>query len=150
MKTLNRALQKNKKAYFDYFVLETLECGIQLQSYEIKSIIEGNFNIKGSFSKIVKNEVYIFDMHVKHYKNIHKTELLEQYRPRKLLLHKKQTNKFKETMKKSQGLTLIPLEVYLNEAGICKILLGLCKGKKLYDKRATEKAKDILRDSQGS
>jgi SsrA-binding protein len=143
-----KTLQKNKKAYFDYFIEESLECGIELLSYEIKSIIEGHFNLKGSFAKIIKNEVYIFDMHVKHYKNLHRTELLEEYRPRKLLLHKKQINKFKETLKKSQGFTLVPLEVYTNNTGKCKVLLGLCKGKKLYDKRATEKEKDTLRDSR--
>jgi SsrA-binding protein len=145
---MKKLLQKNKKAYFDYTIEESLECGIELLSYEIKSIIEGRFNLKGCFAKIIKNEVHIFDMHVAHYKNLHRTELLEEYRPRKLLLHKKQINKYKETLKKSQGFTLIPLEVYTNDKGKCKVLLGLCKGKKLFDKRATEKAKDILRDSQ--
>lgn len=144
----NVLIQENKKARFDYSVEESIECGIELVSYEIKSISAGNLNLKTSFAKIVKNEVFIFDMHVKRLESAVQYLKIEEYRPRKLLLHKKQIQKLKETIQKNQGYTLVPLSIYFNDSGKCKVQLGLCKGKKLHDKRASLKEKDLKRESQ--
>lgn len=141
-------LQKNSKAFFDYTILDEYECGIVLQGYEIKTISDGLFNLKGSFAKIVKDEVFVFDMHVSVMTSVHKSEVLDVLRPRKLLLHKSQINKLKDFLKKTPGSTLVPLSVYKNENGKCKVLLGMCTGKKLYDKREALKERDLKRESQ--
>lgn len=136
---------KNKKAFFDYSILEELEAGIALSGTEIKSIRKGSVDLKDSFITIKQNEAYIINMYIAKYEegNIFNHE---ERRTRKLLLHKKEIYKIKEKVK-IEGLTLIPLKMYFKKNKV-KILLGVCKGKKLYDKRATLKEKDLKREAK--
>lgn len=132
----------NRKAKYDYEILSTIECGIVLTGTEIKSIRNGNANLKDSYAVIKGNEVFILGMHISEYKegNIFNHD---EKRTRKLLLHKKEIIKLKEKIDK-EGFTIIPLKLYFVK-GKVKILLGLAKGKKNYDKREAIKKKDIER-----
>lgn len=133
----------NRKAYHDYFVLETIEAGIVLTGTEIKSIRENGANIKDSYAILKNNEVFLLNMHISHYEqggvfNHNET------RTRKLLLNKKEILKLKEKVTLN-GNTLVPLKLYFKN-GILKVSLGVCKGKKNYDKRETIKERDIKRE----
>lgn len=132
----------NRKARFNYFIIEEIECGIELFGSEVKSIRNGNCNIKDSYGVIRNNEVYLINMFIKNYKEASIFNK-EETRKRKLLLHKKEIIKLKEKIEK-EGYTLIPLKVYFNKNKF-KVLLGLCKGKKTYDKREVLKEKEIKR-----
>lgn len=130
----------NRKARFSYFVEEEIECGIELFGTEVKSIREGSCNIKDSYAYIRNNEVFVINMFIKKYKegNIFNRDELRQ---RKLLLHKKEILKLKQKIER-EGYTLIPLKVYFKKNKV-KVLLGVCKGKKNFDKREALKDKDI-------
>lgn len=132
----------NRKARFNYFIIEEIECGIELFGSEVKSIRNGNCNIKDSYGVIRNNEVYLINMFIKNYKEASIFNK-EETRKRKLLLHKKEIIKLKENIEK-EGYTLVPLKVYFNKNKV-KVLLGLCKGKKTYDKREVLKEKEIKR-----
>ena len=130
----------NRKAKFDYEIIETYECGIVLTGTEIKSIRMGSANLKDSYGVIRKNEVYLLNMHISKYKegNLFNHE---ETRTRKLLLHKEEIKKLLSKIEK-EGFTLVPLKLYFKKNKV-KILLGLGKGKKNYDKRETIKIRDI-------
>ena len=132
----------NRKARHDYFIEEEYECGIALTGTEIKSIRDGKANIKDSYAIIRKNELYLLNMLISHYKegNIFNHN---ETRTRKLLMHKKEILKLNDKVT-LQGYTLIPLKVYFKN-NKAKILLSLCKGKKDYDKRESIKERDIKR-----
>ena len=132
----------NRKARFNYFIIEEIECGIELFGSEVKSIRNGNCNIKDSYGVIRNNEVYLINMFIKNYKEASIFNK-EETRKRKLLLHKKEIIKLKEKIEK-EGYTLVPLKVYFNKNKV-KVLLGLCKGKKTYDRREALKEKEIKR-----
>lgn len=132
----------NRKARFNYFILEEIESGIELFGSEVKSIRNGNCNIKDSYGVIRNNEVYLINMFIKNYKEASIFNK-EETRKRKLLLHKKEIIKLKEKIEK-EGYTLIPLKVYFNKNKV-KVLLGVCKGKKNFDKREVLKEKEIKR-----
>ena len=136
---------KNKKAYFDYFIESELEAGIALSGTEIKSIRKGSVDLKDSFVVIKNNEASIINMYVAKYEegNIFNHD---ERRTRKLLLHKKEIKKLKEEIS-INGKTIIPLKLYITR-GKVKILIGVCKGKKLYDKRETIKKRDIERENR--
>ena len=133
----------NRVARHDYFILEEIECGIVLKGTEIKSIREGKANIKDSYAIVKNGEVFLLNMFISPYEqgNIFNHQ---ETRTRKLLLHKTEIRKLDQSIK-LEGNTLIPLKVYFVK-GRAKILLGLCKGKKNYDKRETIKERDIKRD----
>ena len=133
----------NKKAYFDYEILETYETGIALTGTEIKSIREGNVNLKDSYGVIRNNEIYLLNMHISEYKegNIFNHE---EKRTRKLLLHKKEILKIKDKVA-LEGITLVPLKLYFKKNKV-KIILGIAKGKKIYDKRESIKKRDTERE----
>ena len=135
----------NRKANFDYEIIETMECGIVLTGTEIKSIRDGRANLKDSYGIIKDNEVYILNMHISKYEQGNRFNH-EETRTRKLLLHKKEILKLSNSLE-LDGYTLIPLKLYFKR-GKAKILLGLAKGKKNYDKRQSIKEKDILRQTQ--
>ncbi|MEG0292104.1 MAG: SsrA-binding protein SmpB [Anaerovoracaceae bacterium] len=141
-----KLISNNKKARHDYFVEETYETGIVLTGTEIKSIRQGKANIKESYAKVEDGEVFVYGMNISPYDhgNIFNVDPL---RPRKLLLHKKEISKLigATTIK---GLTLIPIQLYINAEGYAKILLGVCKGKKLYDKRQDIAKRDSERRMQ--
>ena len=133
----------NRKARFNYDVVDTIECGIVLKGTEIKSIRAGKANIKDSYGIIKNNEAYILNMHISPYENGGVFNH-EETRTRKLLLHKNEILKLKNKLE-LEGFTLIPLKVYFVN-GKAKIDLGLCKGKKLYDKREDVKKREIERE----
>ena len=134
---------RNKKATFDYFVLSTYEAGIVLYGTEIKSIRQGNVNLKDSYCEFKDGELFVRGMHISPYEkgNIFNRDPL---RLKKLLLHKREImTLFGKT--KQDGLTLIPLSLYFSGAKL-KVELGLCRGKKLYDKRDDAAKRDMQRD----
>lgn len=139
-----RIVANNKKARHDYFIDEVYEVGIVLTGTEIKSIRAGRVSIKESFCKIDrKGELYIHGMHISPYEQGNRFNV-EPLRSRKLLMHKREISKLIGKLKVT-GLTLVPLHVYLNEDGRCKLEVGLARGKKLYDKRDTIAKKDADR-----
>lgn len=133
----------NRKAKHDYFIDEALECGIVLKGTEIKSIRKGSANLKDCYARIKDGEVFLVNMYIAPYEegNLFNHE---ETRSRKLLLHKKQIKKLSVKVEQ-EGYTLIPLKVYFVR-GRAKIELGVCRGKKNYDKRETIKERDINRD----
>ena len=133
----------NRKARFNYEIIDTIECGIVLKGTEIKSIRDGKANIKDSYGIIRNNEVYILNMHISPYENGGVFNHQET-RTRKLLLHKKEILKLKNKLE-LEGFTLIPLKLYFVHDK-AKIELGLCRGKKLYDKRESVKKRDVERE----
>ncbi len=137
----------NRKARYDYEIEDTYEAGIVLTGTEIKSIREGKANIKDSYAIIRNNEIYLLNTHISHYKegNIFNHE---ETRTRKLLLHKKEILKLRDKLE-IEGYTLVPLKIYFvkNRA---KVLIGLAKGKKNYNKKETIKERDIKREMEKS
>mgnify|MGYP000627032430 CR=1 FL=1 len=138
-------IANNKKAYRNYFILETYEAGISLAGTEVKSMRMGKCSIKESFIRIENGEVFVYGMHISPYEkgNIFNKDPL---RVRKLLLHRQEINKLLGKMKE-KGMTLVPLKVYL-KGSLVKVEIGLAKGKKLYDKRADIAKKDQAREAQ--
>lgn len=136
---------KNKKAYFDYEILEELEAGIALLGTEIKSIRKGSVDLKDTFVNIKNNEAYLLNMYIAKYEegNIFNHD---ERRTRKLLLHKKEILKLKEKIK-VDGLTIVPLKLYFKK-NIVKIKIGIAKGKKAYDKREAIKERDLKRENR--
>ena len=136
---------QNKKARHDYFVLETYEAGIELFGTEVKSIRKGRVNLKDSWCSIDGGEIFVNGMHISPYEqgNIFNRDPM---RVKRLLMHKREINRL-YGVTKQQGLTLIPLSVYFLK-GRAKLEIGLCKGKKLYDKREVAAQKDAKRDME--
>lgn len=133
----------NKSARFNYFVIDEYEAGIVLTGTEIKSVRNGSCNIKDSYGIIRKGEVYLLNMFIGQYKEGNLFNHNET-RDRKLLLHKKEIKKISKDIE-VQGLTIVPLKVYFKENKL-KVLIGVCRGKKTFDKRETIKERDIKRD----
>ena len=138
-----KLIANNKKAYHDYFVDQTYECGIELTGTEVKSLRLGQCSIKEAWCQIKNGQVYIYGMHINPYEkgNIFNRDAL---RDRKLLLHRVEINKIAGKMQEP-GIALIPLRVYFKRS-LVKVEIGLCRGKKLYDKRDDMKKKAIRRD----
>ncbi len=134
----------NRKAFHDYFIEERFEAGIVLQGTEVKSLRDGRVNLQDSYASARDGEVFLYNCHISPYShgNIMNHD---PTRPRKLLLHKKEINKL---MGKTQqkGLTLVPLRIYFSKRGHAKVELGLAKGKKLYDRRDSIKAREAGRE----
>ncbi|MBR6521766.1 MAG: SsrA-binding protein SmpB [Oscillospiraceae bacterium] len=142
--TGNRIVAQNRKAYHDYFVEDKYEAGISLAGTEVKSIRQGTLNLKDSFCIVKDGEIFVHGMHVSPYEkgNIFNKDPL---RPRRLLMHKREINKLYSLIKQD-GYAIIPLSVYFNEKSKVKLEIGVCKGKKLYDKRDAAAAKDAKRE----
>ncbi len=138
-----KIVAQNKKAYHDFFILDTFEAGIELQGTEIKSVRKGSVNLKDSFIRIKNDEAYIENMHIAPYEQGNRFNH-EPLRTRKLLLHKKEIKKLQKEVKES-GLTIVPTKLYFNTAKL-KVEIALVRGKKLYDKRQDLKEKDSKRD----
>ena len=140
-----KVIANNKKAFHDFFVEDRFEAGIVLTGTEIKSIRRGGVSIKESYAKITsKGELIVTGMHIAPYEQGNRFNV-DPLRPRTLLMHRKEIDKLYGTLKTQQGLTLIPLSVYLDENSRCKIELGLCRGKKNYDKRESDAKRDAQR-----
>lgn len=136
---------ENRQARHEYFVDDTIECGISLVGNEVKSIRDGMANLKTSWVDIQEEELYLKGMHVSAWETTNKFDI-DENRDRKLLVHKKETRQLSEKIKQA-GKTLVPLKVYFNDRGKCKVLVGICTGKKLYDKRQTAKEASMKRDA---
>ena len=145
MKESTKTITQNKKAHHDYFILESYEAGIELCGTEVKSLRAGKVNLKDSWCNIVDGEIFVNGMHISPYDhgNIFNRDPM---RVRKLLMHKKEINKLFGTLQQ-QGLSLIPISLYFKGSKV-KVQVGLCKGKKLYDKRATMADRDAKRNIQ--
>lgn len=137
-----KTIAVNRQARHEYFVVETMEAGIELVGTEVKSLRQGTVNLKDSWCDIVNGEIYVKQMHISPYEkgNIFNKDPL---RVRRLLLHKSEINRLAGLIKQ-QGYTLIPLSLYFKNSRV-KLELGLCKGKNLYDKRADMAKKDAKR-----
>ncbi len=138
-----RSVSKNKKAWHDYFVQEAFEAGIELSGTEVKSVRAGRVNLKDAWCGIDSGELFVNGMHISPYEqgNIFNRDPL---RRRRLLMHKREILRLFGLLKQ-QGLTLVPLEVYF-KGPLVKVEVGLCKGKKLYDKRADLAKRDAARE----
>ena len=133
---------KNRKARFNYQILDTIEAGIVLTGTEIKSLKQGKANIKDAYATYKNGEIFLINMHISSCDNGNRFNH-EETRTRKLLLHKGEILKLRDKIN-IQGLTLVPLEVYLKH-GLAKVLIGVARGKKIYDKREDIKKRDIER-----
>ncbi|ARA98537.1 MULTISPECIES: SsrA-binding protein SmpB [Geobacillus] len=138
-----KVIAQNKKARHDYFIEETYEAGLVLQGTEIKSIRNGRVNLKDSFAKVEKGEVFLHNMHISPYEQGNRYNH-DPLRTRKLLLHRREINKL-IGYTKEQGYTLVPLKLYIKN-GFAKVELGVAKGKKKYDKREDMKRKEAQRE----
>ncbi|AJW72870.1 SsrA-binding protein SmpB [Borrelia hermsii] len=140
---VNSLLLENKKARFNYFIEDKISCGIVLKGTEVKSIKLKKFSFNDSFASIKKDEIWLENLHIAKYKegNIFNHE---EIRHRKLLITKKEIQKLKK-FKEKEGYTLIPISIYLKNS-LIKVELGICKGKKLFDKREILKQKSIKKD----
>lgn len=140
-----KTIAQNKKAFHDYFVIESMETGIELCGTEVKSIRNGRVNLKDSWCSIDDGELYIKGMHISPYEqgNIFNRDPM---RVRRLLMHKREIMRLFGTVKQD-GYSLIPLSLYFKGSKV-KVQLGLCKGKKIYDKREDMAARDAKRDMQ--
>ena len=138
-----KQIAQNRKAFHEYFVLERFEAGIELCGTEVKSLRAGEVNLKDSYCTVREGELFVRSMHISPYEkgNIFNRDPL---RPRRLLMHKREIRKLAERVKQ-EGLTLIPLSLYFKDSRV-KLELGLCKGKKLYDKRDVDAKKTANRE----
>lgn len=139
----SKKIAENKKARFNYSIEDSIECGVVLEGTEVKSVKAGNISFLDSFAEIINNEIWVKNFHISEYSYSsifnHNPD-----RPKKLLLHEDEIKRLKRKVEE-KGFTLIPLDFYLKN-GRVKINLGLCKGKKMFDKRASIKEKDLNRD----
>ncbi len=136
-------IANNKKAFHDYEILSRFEAGIALQGSEVKAIREGNINLKDTYVKVLDGEVFLIGSHISPYSHS-RIESHPTTRDRKLLLHKKEIEKMFISIQQ-KGLTLVPLKVYFKKR-MCKVEIGIGKGKKLYDKREDLKKKEAMRE----
>ena len=138
---------KNRKAFHDFTILETLEAGIMLEGSEVIAIRDGRINLKDSFVRIIKGEVFILNMHISHLSTTHTTYRPDEKKDRKLLLHSKQIAKLYSKVTKD-GITLIATKLYFNDKNMIKVEVATAQGKKLHDKREDLKAKTMQRETQ--
>ena len=144
-KESTKTIAQNKKAFHDYFILESFEAGIELKGTEVKSIRKGRVNLKDSWCSVINGEMFVNGMHVAAYEqgNIFNVNSL---RVRKLLMHKKEINKL-YGMAKQDGISIIPISLYLKGSRV-KVQVGVCKGKKMYDKRSVMAERSAKRDME--
>ena len=140
-----KIIAENRKARFDYFIEDTYECGIVLEGTEVKSVKNGNISFPDAFAEITNGEVWVKNFHISEY-SFSSIFNHDPDRPKKLLLHAEEIKRLTRRVDE-KGCTLIPLDFYLKD-GRVKVTLGVCKGKKMYDKRAAIKDRDVQRDIQ--
>lgn len=140
-----KVLSNNRKAHFNYTVEDTLECGIELQGTEVKSMRNGKFSFTDSYARVKNGELILYGFHISPYEfgNIYNHD---PTRERRLLAHKQEIKRLQRRVDE-RGYTLVPLKVYL-KGGMVKVLLGICKGKQTHDKRQSIKNKDLKRDAE--
>jgi SsrA-binding protein len=145
VKSERKLLAVNRKARFNYSVEDTLECGIELRGTEVKSLKEGKFSFSDSYGRVENDELWLVGLHITPYRfgNIFNHD---PDRPRKLLAHRQEIKRLHRKVAE-RGLTLVPLSFYLSR-GIVKLELGICRGKKVVDKREAIKRRDLKRDTE--
>jgi SsrA-binding protein len=139
-----RLVAENRKARFRFEILDSLECGIVLVGSEVKSLRDGKLSLEEAYARVKEGEVWLVGADIAEYKQASIWNHLPK-RPRKLLLKREEIRKF-AGLAHDKGLTLVPLKIYFTGRGVAKVLLGLCRGKKLHDKRETLKQADAKRD----
>lgn len=139
----------NKRAYFEYQILDKYVAGVQLQGSEVKSIKNGMVSIAEAYCYITNNEIFIKGMHVTEHKEGGKHNNHQPLRDKKLLMKKKEITKLDDSISK-KGLTIVPIEVFVTETGLIKVEIGLGRGKNLYDKKQTIKLRDLDRDMKNN
>ncbi|MCZ0716951.1 SsrA-binding protein SmpB [Aerococcus kribbianus] len=141
----DNVVARNRKANHDFFIEDTIECGLVLKGTEIKSVRAGHINLKDGFARIERGEVWLYNVHISPFKegNIFNHDPL---RPRKLLLKRREINKLEKNVQQA-GHTLVPLKVYIKH-GVAKVLIGIARGKKQHDKRQAIKEKTMKREAQ--
>ena len=139
-----KVVAKNKKAFHDFEILERIEAGVALMGTEVKSIREGRVNLKESYARIRKGEIWLEGCHISPYShgNIHNHDSI---RPRKLLLHRREINRLIGRVEQ-KGLTIVPLSLYFSKGGKVKVELGVARGKKIHDKRETARRRAMERE----
>ena len=140
----NKTVAENRKARFSYEVLDTIEAGLVLTGTEVKSLRQGQANIQDSYASVEGGEIWLINSYLPEYLQANRFNH-EEKRPRKLLVSKKQLAKLSQDVERA-GNTIVPLKLYFNEHGKAKLLIGVGKGKKTFDKRATERDRDWNRD----
>lgn len=143
---MGKTIARNKKAFHDFEILEKLEAGVELQGSEVKSIRLGRVNLKDSYVRVIKGELYIVGMHITHMTTVNPHFRPDEKRDRKLLVHKKELIKLNAKVMRD-GLTMVALSLYLNNKNRVKIQIALARGKTLHDKRETLKRKDADREA---
>ncbi len=141
-----KVITSNKKAYFDYQVLDNLEAGIVLTGDEVKSLRAGNVNLVGSFATIHNGELFLLNCHISPYEKAYKKEDADSKKTRKLLVKRREINKLVGDIS-CKGITLIPLRMYFNERGRVKVQIGLCKHRNAAGKKNLLKERDIKRET---
>ncbi|MEO1090901.1 MAG: SsrA-binding protein SmpB [Pseudomonadota bacterium] len=141
-----RAVAQNRKAFHDYAIGERVEAGLVLQGTEVKSLREGRANLSDAYAGEMGGELYLFNVHIPEYSGGNRQNH-EVRRPRKLLVRRREMNKLLGSVQR-EGFTLVPLQLYFNARGMAKVELGLGKGKKSYDKRASIKDRDWQRQKE--
>ena len=142
----NKIVATNRKAYHDYHILDKYETGIELLGSEVKSLREGNANLKEAYIVIRKEQAWVLGIHISPYSHTG-FEGHEPVRERRLLLHKREIEKIKISLEQ-KGLTAVPLQMYFNPNGWAKLEIGIAKGKKIYDKRKAIRERDIQREAE--
>ena len=142
-----KIITKNKKAFHDYQILDTIEAGIVLTGDEVKSLRAGHVNLTGAFATIHKGELYMINAHIAAYEKAYDKKEEDTRRSRKLLLHKKELNKLIGDISR-KGITIVPLKLYFNNKSKVKVELGLCKHKKAAGKKKELKERDIKRQTE--
>ena len=144
---MSTTITKNKKAYYNYEILEKFEAGIVLQGSEVKALRAGRTNLNDAFCRFIKGELYLMNAHIAHLDTTNRNFARDTRSPRKLLMHKKELDKLFGKITKD-GMTIVPLSIYFNKRNLAKVSIALAKGKQLHDKRETLKRKTQLREAQ--
>lgn len=138
---------KNKKVFHDFTILETFEAGIMLEGSEVKAVRDSRVNLKDSHVRIIKNEIFVLNMHITHLSTAHTTYRPDERRDRKLLMHRKEIDKLFTKVTKD-GITLVPIKLYFNSKNMLKMQIATAQGKKLHDKREDLKQKTMKRETE--
>lgn len=144
-----KELAKNKKAFFDFSIIENYEAGVVLKGSEVKALRAGRANLKDSFVRIIKGEMFLLNAHISHLGTAHSYFRPDERAPRKLLMHRKQIDKLLGAVTQD-GLTIVVLSLYLNDKNIVKARVALAKGKNLHDKRETIKRREGEREARAA
>jgi len=144
-----KVVARNKKAFYDYEILEKFEAGIELKGSEVKALRASRVNLKESFVKIIKNEIFLLNAHISYFETVNIHYKPDERRARKLLLHRKEIDKLIGKVSKD-GLTIVALMIYFNHKNLAKVQIALAKGKKLHDKRETLKRKEADKSARAA